>query len=302
MPSFTAEASTKLARSHGARATRSTALRDARRLPFALARVLVVVAFCGFAIFPLYWALVNALQTQEERYKYPPGIFPAHPTLEAFRSVWKSTGIGHWLLNTLIVATLTAVLTLAMAISGAYAISRWRTRGTSLVTFLTLATQMIPPVVIMLPLFKVFVSLHLVNSLWGLVIADLFWALPVDIWILKSVFDAVPAEIEEAARVDGCNRLEVLLRITLPMAKSGILAAGIFAFITAWEEFLLTRLLVTTESKWVGSIGIASFFGEYGTNWPGVMAASLMFAVPPIILFMLVQRHFVEGFAGGVKG
>jgi multiple sugar transport system permease protein len=272
-----------------------------RRLTLTVARVVVIVAFCGFAIFPLYWALVNALQTQAERYKYPPDLFPTHLTLEAFRSVW-STGIGHWLTNTLIVASLTAGLTLAMAISGAYAISRWRTRGTSLVAFLTLATQMIPPVVLMLPLFRVFVSLHLVNSLPGLVVADLFWALPVDIWILKSVFDAVPLEIEDAARVDGCNRLEVLVRITLPMAKSGVLAAGIFAFITAWEEFLLTRILVTSESKWVGSIGIASFFGEYGTNWPAVMAASFMFAIPPIILFMFVQRHFVEGFAGGVKG
>jgi multiple sugar transport system permease protein len=206
------------------------------------------------------------------------------------------------LTNTFIVASVTALLTLAMAIPAAYAISRWRTRGTSLAGFLTLATQMIPPVVLMLPLFKVFVSLHLVNSLSGLVVADLFWALPVDIWILKSVFDAVPVEIEDAARVDGCNRLEVLLRITLPMTKSGILAAGIFAFIVAWEEFLLTRILVTTESKWVGSIGIASFFGELGTNWPGVMAASLVFAIVPIVLFMFVQRHFVGGFAGGVKG
>jgi multiple sugar transport system permease protein len=267
-----------------------------------LARALVVVAFCGFAIFPLYWALVNALQTQAERYRYPPEIFPIHPTLEAFRSVWRSTGLGQWLMNTLIVASVTAILTLAMAISGAYAISRWRTRGTSLAAFLTLATQMIPPVVLMLPLFRVFISLHLVNSLSGLVVADLFWALPVAIWILKSVFDAVPVEIEDAARVDGCNRLEVLLRITLPMTKSGILAAGIFAFITAWEEFLLTRILVTSQSTWVGSIGIASFFGELGTNWPGVMAASFMFAIVPIVLFMFVQRHFVEGFAGGVKG
>jgi multiple sugar transport system permease protein len=301
MTSSTAESRLRRAWSGGAR-KRPTARRDARRLSFTLARALVVVAFCGFAIFPLYWALVNALQTQAERYRYPPEIFPIHPTLEAFRSVWRSTGIGQWLMNTLIVASVTAILTLAMAISGAYAISRWRTRGTSLAAFLTLATQMIPPVVLMLPLFRVFISLHLVNSLSGLVVADLFWALPVAIWILKSVFDAVPVEIEDAARVDGCNRLEVLLRITLPMTKSGILAAGIFAFITAWEEFLLTRILVTSQSTWVGSIGIASFFGELGTNWPGVMAASFMFAIVPIVLFMFVQRHFVEGFAGGVKG
>lgn len=301
MTSSTAESRLRRAWSGGAR-KRPTARRDARRLSFTLARALVVVAFCGFAIFPLYWALVNALQTQAERYRYPPEIFPIHPTLEAFRSVWRSTGLGQWLMNTLIVASVTAILTLAMAISGAYAISRWRTRGTSLAAFLTLATQMIPPVVLMLPLFRVFISLHLVNSLSGLVVADLFWALPVAIWILKSVFDAVPVEIEDAARVDGCNRLEVLLRITLPMTKSGILAAGIFAFITAWEEFLLTRILVTSQSTWVGSIGIASFFGELGTNWPGVMAASFMFAIVPIVLFMFVQRHFVEGFAGGVKG
>jgi multiple sugar transport system permease protein len=301
MTSSTAESRLRRAWSGGAR-KRPTARRDARRLSFTLARALVVVAFCGFAIFPLYWALVNALQTQAERYRYPPELFPIHPTLEAFRSVWRSTGIGQWLTNTLIVASVTALLTLAMAVSGAYAISRWRTRGTSLAAFLTLATQMIPPVVLMLPLFRVFISLHLVNSLSGLVVADLFWALPVAIWILKSVFDAVPVEIEDAARVDGCNRLEVLLRITLPMTKFGILAAGIFAFITAWEEFLLTRILVTSQSAWVGSIGIASFFGELGTNWPGVMAASFIFAIVPIVLFMFVQRHFVEGFAGGVKG
>jgi multiple sugar transport system permease protein len=161
---------------------------------------------------------------------------------------------------------------------------------------------MMPPVVLMIPLFKAFVALHLVDGLTGLVVADFFFALPVATWMLRSVFDGIPEEIEEAARVDGCNRLGALTRITLPLALPGVAAAGIFAFIHSWEEYLFARVLISAPDKWIGSIGIASFFGEYHTSWPQVMAAAVIFTLPPVLLFLVVQRRFIDGISGGLKG
>lgn len=258
--------------------------------------------FVIFSIFPLYWMFVQALQPESARYAFPPGLIPQSPSLDGFVSAFEGRGVVVWISNTLVVAVVSAAVVLLVGAWGAYALSRFQTRGITIASFLILATQMIPPVVLMIPLYKAFVSWGLVGGLGSLILANFIFNLPVAVWMLKSVFDAVPVEIEEAARVDGCNRFTVLLRVTLPLALPGVLATGIFAFISAWEEFLLARVMISDPSKWVGSIGIASFFGEFGTPWNQVMATSLIFALPPIVLFLIVQNRFVEGMAGGLKG
>lgn len=270
-----------------------------------LSRIGAPVALVVFAIlagFPLYWMIVQALQPESMRFAFPPPLFPSEPTLDGFARAFTGNDVITWLINSFIVAATSAVLTLVIGAWGAYAISRFRTRGTTIVSFLVLATQMIPPVVLMIPLYKAFVDISLVGSLSSLIVANFIFNLPVAVWMMKSVFDSVPEEIEEAARVDGCNRFSVLFRVTIPLAAPGVLATGIFAFIAAWEEYLFARVLISDPAAWTGSIGIASFFGEFGTAWNQVMATSLIFTIPPIMLFLIVQRRFVEGMSGGLKG
>lgn len=280
--------------------TKRRRVRESRftRILFPIA----AVVFAILSLFPLYWMFVQALQADTERYAFPPSILPMNPSFDGFIGALEGRNVLLWMGNSLLIAGISAILVLIVGAWGAYAISRFQTRGVTAAAFLILATQMIPPVVLMIPLYKAFVSWGLVGGLESLVIANFIFNLPVAVWMLKSVFDSVPIEIEEAARVDGCNRFTVLLRVTLPLALPGVLATGIFAFISAWEEYLLARVLISDPSKWVGSIGIASFFGEFGTPWNQVMATSLIFAIPPIILFLIVQRRFVEGMSGGLKG
>lgn len=261
-----------------------------------------VVIFVILSVFPLYWMFVQAMQPASVRYSFPPSLIPQNPSLEAFGAAFAGRDVLLWMGNTILVSAASALLVLLVGAWGAYAISRFQTRGMTIASFLILATQMIPPVVLMLPLYKAFISAGLVGSLMSLIVANFIFNLPVAVWMLKSVFDSVPTEIEEAARVDGCNRFTVLFRVTLPLALPGVLATGIFAFISAWEEYLFARVLISAPSNWVGSMGIASFFGEFGTPWNQVMATSLMFSLPPIILFLIVQKRFVEGMAGGLKG
>lgn len=261
-----------------------------------------VLAFVIFSVFPLYWMFVQALQPESERFAFPPKLIPQKISLDGFINAVTGHDVLLWIGNSIVVAGVSTVLVLLVAAWGAYAISRFQSRGITIASFLILATQMIPSVVLMIPLFKAFQSLGLVGGLEGLIVANLVFNLPIAVWMLKSVFDSVPIELEDAARVDGCNRLTLLFRITMPLALPGVLATGIFAFIEAWQEYLMTRVLISDPSKWVGSIGIASFFGEYGTPWNQVMATSLIFSIPPIVLFLLVQNRFVEGMAGGVKG
>lgn len=275
--------------------------RRLRRLGAGIRTWVFVLLFVAFAIGPLYWMVVQALQAPGHRYTFPPELFPTQPQFTSFLSVWGSRPILTWLTNTLLVATASALFTLVFAAWGAYAMSRWNSRAISAAGYFTLATQLLPGIVLMIPIYRAFVSLELVGSLRGLVVANLMFSLPVATWMLKSIFDTVPESLDEAGLVDGCSRLGVLFRITLPIAAPGVVATGVFAFVGAWNEYMFARLIVTNSGDWVSSMGIASFFGEFSTPWPEVMAAAVILGLPPVILFLAFQKHFVAGLGGATK-
>lgn len=260
-----------------------------------------VALFLFFALAPLYWMAVQALQPPGYRYAFPPEFFPSQPSVEAFFSVWQTRPILTWLTNTLIVSLSSAALTVLFAASGAYAMSRWNRRGVGVAAYLTLATQMLPAIVLMIPIFTAFVAVGLVGDLRGLVVANFIFSLPIATWMLKSIFDTVPESLDEAARVDGCTRVGVLFRVVLPVAAPGIVATAVFAFISAWNEYLFARLIINRSGDWVASMGIASFFGEFSTPWPEVMAAAIILGLPPVLLFLGFQRYFVAGLGGSMK-
>jgi multiple sugar transport system permease protein len=274
-----------------------------RRRGRSLFFVGLVGATCAVIIFPFYWMLITSMQSGAGLFTYPPAFAPNNYSFGSYRAVFGKTGLAVWMQNSLIVALVSTALALATGVSGAYALSRFRYRGKQVFALTILTTQMIPPLVLVIPLFTLFVKAGLTDSLAGLVLANFVFALPVVVWMMKAIFDSIPEEIEEAARIEGASWLYILTRITGPIALPGIVATGIFAFLQAWDEFMVARTIVTATSRWVASIGLASFIGIYITPWDEILAAAVVFTVPPVILFLLVQRYFIAGLSeGAVKG
>jgi multiple sugar transport system permease protein len=253
--------------------------------------------------FPFYWMIKTSMDTGTGIFTYPPKLLPSSYAFEGYRSVVRDTAIGTWLWNSLVVAAGSTLLALAAGVSGAYGLSRFRYRGKGTLALVILTTQMMPPLVLVIPLYTIFSGLGLTNTLLGLILGNLAFSLPVVIWMMKSIFDSIPTEIEEAARIDGASWPYVLWRVTLPIALPGLIATGIFTFLNGWDEFMLARTIISSGDKWVGTIGLSSFIGVYVTSWDQILAAATIFTLPPVVLFLLVQKYFIAGLGtGAVKG
>ncbi|WP_095204855.1 carbohydrate ABC transporter permease [Mesorhizobium carmichaelinearum] len=254
------------------------------------------------AVFPVYWMVITSLQTTEEVFAFPPNFLP-DIKIENYLSVLTETDLPLWMRNSLVVSLSSTALALLVGTPAAFALSRLRYRGRAVFSLLILTTQMIPTLVLIIPLFQIFVQLGIRDSLLGLVLGNFAFTLPVVVWMMKSMLDGVPQEIEQAARVDGASWFQIMLYITGPLVLPGLAATTIYAFLDAWDEYMLARTTITSPENWVASIGISSFVGQYLTPLNIVMAASVLFSLPPIILFLLIQRQFVAGLsAGAVKG
>lgn len=266
-------------------------------------RTLAVAAIALPLLFPFYWMLITALQGEAAVFRFPPRLFPAEIDLPSFFRVFAATNVGRWLVNTTIVAGSATALVLPVSVMAAYALARFQGRAVSTTALLIVVTQMMPPVLLLVPYFILFRELGLLDGLAGLVLANLAWTLPVSAWLMKSAFEAVPRELEEAARIDGCGTAGTILRIAVPLAAPGIAAAAVFAFISAWDEYFFARTLISDGSLWLVSVGLGSFAGDYATSWQHVMAVAFVSTLPPAVLFILVQRAFVANLTqGGVKG
>lgn len=253
--------------------------------------------------FPLYWVFNTALSTDSELYSTGQSLWP---NLGRLPSIWGSMAeipILSWLGNSAFIAFGTTLLSLAMALLAAYALSRFRFHGKGLSGLLLFTTQMLPEALIVVPLFAFFSTLGLLNGLGGLVLANTAFTMPVAVWILKSAIDRIPHEVEESARVDGCPRFSQLTMIIFPLILPSLAAAAVINFFDGWNEFLFASTFIADEERWPASVGLASFIGQYSTPLGSVMSAALLFTVPAIIFFLLVQRRIVSGLtAGSVKG
>lgn len=263
----------------------------------------VLVLALAVVVFPFYWMIKTSLDAGNSLFAYPPSVVPADPSLNGYETALKDTSLGLWLWNSLVVATTSTALALLAGVSGAYGLSRFRYRGKSSLSLVILTTQMMPPLVLIIPIYTIFIQFGLTDTIFGLILGNFAFSLPVVIWMMKAIFDSIPFEIEEAARVDGASWPYILVRITLPLATPGLVATGIFSFIHGWDEFLFARTIVVSVEKWVGTVGLASFIGVYTTEWDQILASATLFTLPPVILFLLVQKHFIAGLgAGAVKG
>jgi multiple sugar transport system permease protein len=211
--------------------------------------------------------------------------------------------VGLWLGNTALVAAGTSIFCTVVAVNAGYAMSRFRSRTTSLFGLLIMFSQMIPAALLAVPFYMIYRQLGLYNTLIGLAIGDTVFLLPLATWLMKGFFDGIPAELEEQAQVDGCSRMQAFYSITLPLALPGLVVVTVFSFMAGWDEFFLARTLISSQSNWVLSVGLTSFQTQYSIAWDEMMAASVLFALPAAIFFLFVQRYLVAGLTGGaVKG
>ena len=278
---------------------RLNAIPRPRRLARWVGLYTLVAAAIAFATLPVYWMLVTAMQRGPELYVWPPHRLPNLGEIAVFYRLFVTQPISRWLFNSAIVGCGTASLSVALSILGAYSLSRFRYWGRNTFGFLLLLTQMLPSAVLIVPLFIIFKETHLLNTRLGLILADTAVIAPITVWILKTFFDTIPEEIEEAGLTDGCSRLGVLRRITLPLSAPALVAAFAIGFFEAWNEFVFALTFVSDQSLWVTSVGLASWIGYLTTPVEIMMSGALVFTLPSILLFLALQRQLISGLAAG---
>ena len=260
-------------------------------------------------LLPIFLMISTAFKPSHEIYSLTPHLLPSHPTLSNFRQVFSGqvTGIGSvWLFvrNSFGVALITVVIASLLALLAAVGVARFRFRFRTSFLIMLLIVQMIPLNALIIALFLDFKRLNLLGSLTGLVLVYSAQALPVTIWMLRNFVATVPKELEEAAAIDGATGLKIFWRILLPLVAPGLVATSIFAFITAYNEFIVAlTFLGQTHDAYTLPIFLTYFFGQHGAAWGPIMAASTIYTIPAIIFFLFVRRRLVGGLtAGAVKG
>ena len=266
-------------------------------------RAVLVVVLVGLTIFPLYWMFVTATTVTSRLFLNAPDLLPHLGNLSAIVTALGGTAILRWLLNSAIIAAGTTMLTVAVAWFAAYALSRYRFRGRGIFGLALFMTQFLPEAFLLVPLYGLFLTFGLLNRLEGLMIVNAAFVMPVGTWLLKTAIDAVPQEIEEAARVDGAPRLAIQIGIVAPLVLPSLAAVAVIAFFHAWDEFIFALTFLSNPQLRPASVGIASFVGELTTPLDVVMAASLVYVLPTLAFALFAQRFIVGGLvAGAVKG
>jgi multiple sugar transport system permease protein len=259
----------------------------------------LALLFAVVAVFPLYWMVVAALQPGKELFNYPPRLLPQMSEIGVFGRLFATQPMLLWLGNTVAVAASVALVAVSLAVWAAYALSRFRFRGRRSIQFVLLLTQMLPSTVLIVPLFILFRRIHLLNTRTAIVLAQAALVAPIAVWILKAFMDTIPREVEEAALIDGCSRVGVLRRITLPLAAPSVVASFTMCFFEAWNVFVYALTFAPDREMWVSAVGLASWIGELTTPVEVMMSGAVVFTIPSVVVFLALQRRLVGGLSAG---
>ena len=267
------------------------------------ATYIVLIIAAVVALFPVLWGLFTALKTDGEVNSFPPTLLPSVFTGENFATVLFQSSFPRYLFNSILVTVICILVAIIVASHAAYAVTNFRIRFRNQIMFLILMTSMIPPVVMLVPLYMLSVNIRLYDTHFLLILIYTAWRIPVLTWILRGFFEKLPKEIIEAGTLDGCSKPMIFYRLILPISKPGIVAAALLSAVYVWNDFLVSSTFTSKDSLRMLSVGLYQYITQYGIQWGNLMAAVIISIIPMVILFVLLQRHFVEGMAAGaVKG
>ena len=271
-----------------------------------LRRILLyfAVAFiCLVILYPYFVMFCTALKSRQEIFSPDGTVFPKVWIWSNFSDIWELAPMAKYLLNSVLIAGGSTLIAMLCGIPAAYALARMKFRGQSAFLGFIIVSQMFAPVVLLIGIYKVMMVLKLTDSLWGLIFINAAFNQAFTIWLLRGTFMSISPEMEQAATIDGCNRVQALLRVLVPVAAPGIVTTLIFIFINAWNEYTVALCLISTDTLKPLTVGINIFNGYNMIEWQYLFAASLFAIMPVVILFMSIEKNLTSGLtAGGVKG
>jgi ABC-type glycerol-3-phosphate transport system permease component len=260
------------------------------------------LALAAFLLGPFAWALLTSVKTRADIFTTPPTWWPHRLTPENFAAA-ADAGFARSFANSALVCTGATALCMALALLACYPLTRPGFRGRSSVLGAVLVSQLLPHAVLLVPIYGMARELGMLNTRWGLMVAMLAFNLPVGIWLLRGFLSAVPASVEEAARVDGLSQFRAYWTVAVPLSLPGVLAVAVYVFFTSWQDFIFAMVFLTDPALGTTPLALLGFIGQHSVDWGLLMAASVIMMLPVLALFSLVQRHFVGGLtAGATKG
>lgn len=264
---------------------------------------LIGILFLIFLGFPVYWMVSTSFKEPGDVLVADPPFWPTSFSLENYRLAFERDYFVGSITNSAVVVAVTVVVSLVLALSASFALARLRFKGKGAFTVLILFVQMVPLTALIIPLFLQLSALGLVNTTPGLILTYIAFVLPFVVWSLRGFLVGIPQELEEAALVDGCSRPQAFRHIIFPLMAPGIVATGVYAFIQAWNEFLLAYIIMSNQDGQTLPVWLAGFTSRTGTDWGPLMAASVIAAIPAVVLFLIFQKRLAVGVtAGAVKG
>lgn len=259
----------------------------------------VIIAICLITLYPYFVTVCTALKSRAEIFSMNGTIFPVEAIWSNFTDVWKLAPMSNYMMNSIVIAGGSTLLAMVCGIPAAYALSRMKFKGQTAFLGFVIVSQMFAPVVLLIGIYKVMMAFHLTNSIIGLIFINAAFNQAFAIWLLRGTFLSISPEMEQAATIDGCNRVHALLRILLPVAAPGIVTALIFVFINAWNEYTVALTLISTDTFKPLTVGINIFNGYNMIEWQYLFAASLYAIVPVVILFVGIEKNLVGGLTSG---
>lgn len=264
--------------------------------------ILLELVLVTIVLVPFFWMVSVSLKPGNEPFAIPARLWPENPTLDNYVTAFRPE-FQRYFLNSLLVSVATMIVSISVGLLAAYTFSRFAYRALTVILVLIIVAQMFPVGAMIIPLYKIMRDLELLNTYVALIVAYITITLPVSIWMLRGFMRGIPADLEEAARVDGATRLQAFIYIIVPLARPGIIATAVWIAVVTWQEFLFALAFTSSEDMRTLPIGMNDFIGQYGIRYGELMATSVLISVPIIILFFILQRYFVAGLtAGATKG
>lgn len=260
---------------------------------------LIAILLVLLSIFPIVWLFLTSIKSTNEIYSWPVKIFPSQPTIQNYVNLFQMGSFGRYYLNSFIVSGSATILILITGTLAAYSFARIQFRGKRSLMMIVLALLLFPPVAVVPPLFLIFRNLNLINNYISLILGHTALYLPLAIWILMNYFRTLPKNIEDSARIDGCNTFQMIFKILLPMSLPGLIAAGLITFVFSWNEFLLSLVLLSKNEMRTVVVGISLYPGEYSFPWELISSAIVLAIIPIILLTLVFQKYIISGLTAG---